>query len=230
MPSTVPYSLALVVIVLTASIAVLGQGEKPVGQVDPCLAGATCQTCVVIKVNESSVTPSSGNVSTCVWEVTSSGQQCVQTYTPSQEISNVAFNELGCSTIPSSTTTTPPSTTNGTTTTTAIPTTTNATTTTTPPTTTNATTTVPTTLPTNATTTPATPTNGTTPITTPIPSNSSTTAAPPTPAPTKGGFSWASFIGGIVFAAALSSLAYLIWRFYKVRLDRNYHTFSNPTF
>ncbi|ODM99270.1 hypothetical protein Ocin01_07429 [Orchesella cincta] len=72
-----------------------------------CSDQPSCETCVAQQIrnkNYGNLNPAAN----CVWEVTSSGQLCVETYTPSQEISNVAFNRPGCYTIPSTTTTQPP--------------------------------------------------------------------------------------------------------------------------
>ncbi|CAL8128811.1 unnamed protein product [Orchesella dallaii] len=68
--------------------------------VDPCKDAYNCESCVLIRTTRFR---GDGN---CLWKVTSSGESCVATYTPSQEILNVAFNQTGCSKIPSTTTTT----------------------------------------------------------------------------------------------------------------------------
>ncbi|KAG8229071.1 hypothetical protein J437_LFUL005705 [Ladona fulva] len=82
------------------------------------------------------------------------------------------------------------------------------------------------------TTTPVTPVP--TPSTTSaVPSTSptviSTKAAPTTQAPTdkpaeERRFDGPSFIGGIVFALGVTAIAFVAWKFYKARTERNYHT------
>ncbi|XP_038076926.1 cadherin-related family member 5-like [Patiria miniata] len=46
----------------------------------------------------------------------------------------------------------------------------------------------------------------------------------PTPAPSKGGFDAASFIGGIVLGIAIVLIIGFGYSFYKTRRDKNYHT------
>ncbi|KAG4068500.1 hypothetical protein HA402_004841 [Bradysia odoriphaga] len=132
-------------------------------------------------------------------------------------------------------TTVPPSTTStkGPDTTTDPPkTTTKSPDTTTEPTTTTTkapdTTTVPTTTPsTTSTTTTTTPVPTPTTPPTPTTSTSTTTPAPPTPKPEPipcRRFDGPSFIGGIVLTVGLIAISFVVWKFYKSRTERNYHT------
>ncbi|XP_037031507.1 sialomucin core protein 24-like [Bradysia coprophila] len=86
-------------------------------------------------------------------------------------------------------------------------------------------------------TTPSTPTTSTTTSTTPVPtpttpptptpSTSTTTPAPPTPKPEPipcRRFDGPSFIGGIVLTVGLIAISFVVWKFYKSRTERNYHT------
>uniref|UniRef100_U5ENM6 Putative mucin 96d n=1 Tax=Corethrella appendiculata TaxID=1370023 RepID=U5ENM6_9DIPT len=94
-------------------------------------------------------------------------------------------------------------------------TTTTTTTTTVAPNTTSSTTT---------TTTVAPPTPSTvhpnTTTTTPIPVPTTTSAPPSKPQR----FDGLSFIGGMILAFGLMGISFLTWKFYKSRVDRNYHT------
>ncbi|XP_046398016.1 integumentary mucin C.1-like [Ischnura elegans] len=140
-----------------------------------------------------------------------------------------AYNPLvtqGSNTTLSPNTTTEPTTT-PTTTPTAPTTTVN-----TPPTTTTTPTTTssipPTTSPSTTTTTvaPTTPSSTTTEKPTTVTATS--TKAPPTTSTAapeiSRRFDGPSFIGGIVFALGFTAIAFVAWKFYKARTERNYHT------
>jgi len=129
------------------------------------------------------------------------------TVNPTQNTTTEATTTTTTTTTTASTTTSPTTTTSSTTTTPAT-TTTATTTTLTPDTTTTA----------QTTTTVETTTTATT--TTPSPS---TTTAKPQPQPCRR-FDGPSFIGGIVLAVGLAGIGYVIWKFYKSRTERNYHT------
>nr|CAD7585574.1 unnamed protein product [Timema genevievae] len=120
-------------------------------------------------------------------------------------------------TIPTPTTptpTTPTTTTPTPTTTTPTPTTPTPTPTTTIPTTTTPT------LPTTP--TPAGPTNSTVvPHTTPNPTIAPVTSTPP---PKNRNFDGPSFVGGIILCMGIIAIAFVAWKFYKARTERNYHT------
>ncbi|XP_013421903.1 sialomucin core protein 24 [Lingula anatina] len=78
------------------------------------------------------------------------------------------------------------------------------------------------------TSTPTTPSTST-PPTTVTASVTATTGTTPKPTPTKGGgggqhFDAASFIGGIVLTTGLFVLGFFGCKFYKSRVERNYHT------
>lgn len=101
--------------------------------------------------------------------------------------------------------------------------------TTTPITTTTTTTTSPTTTTKAPTTTTKTTTLAPNTSTTPKPSTiapTKTPVIPTTEAPHSGGrhFDGSSFVGGIVLTCGLLAIAFVSWKFYKARTERNYHT------
>ncbi|XP_058461077.1 uncharacterized protein LOC131436391 [Malaya genurostris] len=98
--------------------------------------------------------------------------------------------------------------------------------TTTPSTTTTSTTTTSTT-PATTSTTPAQNTTTSVPTPTPSPTPSpspttSTTVAPPTPHCRH--FDGYSFVGGMILAYGSLAIGLVLWKFYKARTERNYHT------
>ncbi|XP_021957728.1 salivary glue protein Sgs-3 isoform X2 [Folsomia candida] len=204
------------VALLIASIVVAQSGDSGnlcIGvQVHPDLD--SCIKCVETHINATST-------KNCTFLTTGGGALCVNvTQFPAEEAGPPSTNVTECrKNLPDTNGTTPAPATTTVQPTTIPP---NSTTTTVP------TTSIPTTTQPTPTTSakPTTPTTSTQQPTTPTPSNGTTAAPSPTPAPHSGGMSFASFFAGIVFTLCMSGLGYLIWRFYKARMDRNYHTLS----
>lgn len=64
------------------------------------------------------------------------------------------------------------------------------------------------------------------PTTTPVPTTTPTTSTTeaPKPPPKCPQFSFLSFIGGIIMTVGLAFIGGLVFKFYKARTERNYHT------